>query len=460
MKELQFTDLRSLTGAEVNPPDRENCSFINVSIDSRTVIKGEIFFAIRGEKHDGHKFIPEVIGNKVTTLVVDSNFESDSIVTTEGSEKVTIVKVPDTSIALRELANIHRRKFDIPVTGITGTNGKTTTKEMTSTLLSLKFEVVRSKGNFNNLYGLPLTLFNITGETEAVVVEMGASIPGEIGRLCEIAEPDYGLITNIVKGHIEFFKTKDEVLNTKSALIRSAAVKGFINGDDPMLSSLKEDIPGLMTFGFGKDNDLYASNLQIQKNGGYSFRLNDDIEIQLNVPGRMNVYNALAAASIAREMGLTDEDIRKGLGSLRSYDQRLEILNWKNVVIINDSYNANPDSMRAAVEILSEYPADGKKYALLGDMLELGETSIDEHKALGEYLKQKNIYGLITIGDHAQYISESGKKEGIIYTLHAEDHAEAAEVLEDVLEKNDVLLVKGSRGSKMELSLNKLIKTD
>ncbi|MCP4724795.1 MAG: UDP-N-acetylmuramoyl-tripeptide--D-alanyl-D-alanine ligase [bacterium] len=460
MKELHFTDLRSLTGVEVDPLDRENCSFTNVSIDSRTVKKGEIFFAIRGEKHDGHKFIPDVIRNKVTTLVVDNDFEPDSIAVTEENETITIVKVPDTSIALRELANIHRRKFDIPITGITGTNGKTTTKEMTSTLLSLKFEVVRSKGNFNNLYGLPLTLFNITGETETVLVEMGASIPGEIGRLCDIAEPDYGLITNIARGHIEFFKTKDEVLNTKSALIRSAALKGFINGDDPMLSSLKEDFPGLITFGFGKDNDLYASDIQIQKNGGYSFRLNDNIEIQLNVPGRMNVYNALAAASIAREMGLTDEDIRNGLGAFRSYDQRLEILNWKNVVIINDSYNANPDSMRAAVDILSEYPADGKKYALLGDMLELGETSNDEHKELGQYLKQKNVYGLITVGDHAQYISESGKNEGIKFTHHAENHLEAAEVLEDVLEENDALLVKGSRGSKMELSLDKLIRTD
>ncbi len=457
MKEIQLTDLRSLSGVVEKSPDKENRSFSNVSIDSRTINKDDIFFAIRGENHDGHKFIPEVISKGVTTLVVNNDFEPGTGAVDEISGDFNLFKVPDTSEALRELANIHRRKFNIPIIGITGTNGKTTTKEMISSLLSLKLNIVRSRGNFNNLYGLPLTIFNITSDTEAAVLEMGASIPGEIGKLCKIAEPDYGLITNIGRGHIEFFKSKDEVLNTKSVLLSSASVKGFINGDDPMLATLKKDMPELVTFGLGNHNDLFVSKMYIMENGGYSFRLKGEIDCRLNVPGKMNVFNALAAVSIARELGISDEDIVRGLGAFRSYNQRLEILYWQKTVIINDTYNANPDSMRAAIDILSEYPSEGRKYALLGDMLELGDTCVEEHLSLGRYLKQKNITGVITVGERARKISEAGEKEKIDFSCHASDHDEAAGILRETLKDKDVLLVKGSRGSRMEKSLSALI---
>ncbi len=449
MKKINLDDLCKIPGAELVSERGQKRSFTNVAIDSRIAGSNDIFFALKGDTHDAHDFIPQVLKNGVSTVVVSSEYDHSGI-----TEDVNIIKVPESVKSFGALALIHRKKFDIPLIGVTGTNGKTTTKEMTAALLSQKYKVLKSEGNFNNTFGLPLTLFQLDDTYQAIVVEMAASTPGEIGLLCDIGHPDYGIITNIGRGHLEFYKTIDEVVNTKSVLIKSVSKKGFVNGDDPRLYPFSEELGNVFSFGFDSKYDVYTDNIKLESDGCYSFRLNGNVKIRPGVPGKVNVYNSLAACCIALELGVSEKLIKEALENFKAYDKRMQVYSLGDISIINDCYNANPDSMRAATSILCEMTSKGRRIAVLGDMLEIGDTSKDEHENLGKHIAEMKIDTLITVGTETQNTSETAVKSGLKSAFHFENHKDAAEMLKGYLKPGDIILVKGSRGSRMEKVLN------
>jgi len=454
---LTLTDLRSIKdGKLLYPAGMEELTFSGVSIDSRTIRPGELFFAIRGERFDGHDFLKNAVDKGVRGAVTADEWH---IPDEPKWKEIVFLKTRDTTRALQELAAAYRLKFRIPVIGVTGTNGKTTTKEMIAAVLSRKYRVVKTPGNFNNRFGLPLTLFNLTDEAEIAVVELGASYPGEIAALCSIASPTHGLITNIGKGHIAFFKTLDEVASTKLALIDCVQKTGtgFINGDDPLLRPAAEKYSAVVTFGMEKGNTFSAAELEMQPHGGFSFMLNEQPKISLRAPGRQNVYNALAAAAVGSAFEIDNASIKDALESYKGFGQRLEIMEWKGATIINDSYNANPDSMKAALELLLEYPAHGRRFAILGDMLELGSASRREHETIGREAARRGISRVITVGGDAGFISETANITGLTRAIHATGHEQAARLLRRELRAGDIVLVKGSRGIAMEKVLSYLM---
>lgn len=470
MSRLTLQDILQIEGVMPSQPRvlgalRNGTGITGVSIDSRTIKHGEMFFAIKGERFDGHSFLKDVINKGCKTVVVSLDWEPPS---SSEWDEVIILHVPDTTHALGDLAAIHRKKFAFPIVAVTGTNGKTTTKEMIFSVLSQRLRVVKSQGNYNNQYGVPLTLFQLTGDTEIAVAELGASYPGDIAQLCGIALPTHGVITNIGKGHIEFFKTEDEVVHTKTALLHAIKNRGagFINGDDTRLKPLAGQFDNVQTFGLGAGVNFRGENPVMQPDGGFVFTINYKgrsktshsslMKIRLSVPGRNNMYNALAAAAVGLNFGLDETAVREGLESFTSFSQRMEIKKWNGVKIINDSYNANPDSMVAALELLMEFPSTGKRFTVLGDMLELGAVSKKEHESIGRKAAALSVDRLITVGRDARFISESARDAGLRASEHVDDYHKAAMLLRAELQLGDVMLIKGSRGSTMEKVLEYL----
>ncbi len=458
MSSMTLQDFLLLSDVNVFiPNDSEQKNLTGVSIDSRTVCDGNVFFAIQGERFDGHDFLTDVIAKGISAVVVHSDWESPS---DKQWEFVAIIRVEDTTKALGEYAANFRNKFDIPVVGITGTNGKTTTKEMAALVLSQQMETVKTQGNFNNQFGLPLTLFQISDTTEAAVVELGASFPGEIAMLSKIAQPTHGIITNIGKGHMEFFKSIEEVTRTKAALIEALPANGtgIVNGDDESLKPIYEELNTVMTFGFGKNVDFRGDSAKMDKRGCYSFMVNGSYRVSLNVPGRNNMYNALAAVAAGTVLNMDETLIVKGIQAYKSFTQRTEITEWSGVTIINDSYNANPDSTEAALELLAEYPGETgcRRFAVLGNMLELGAMSRIEHELIGHSAVRYEVDTIITVGNEAQYIVDAAQSDGHKDSVHCSNHNDAADLLSRELQAGDILLIKGSRGCRMEMVLEYL----
>ncbi|MFC1554772.1 UDP-N-acetylmuramoyl-tripeptide--D-alanyl-D-alanine ligase, partial [candidate division KSB1 bacterium] len=286
--------------------------------------------------------------------------------------------------------------------------------------------------------------------------------PGDILELCKIAEPTHGLITNIGKGHIEFFKSEDEVLKTKSALlnwVKDSGV-GFINGDDERLKPFRGTGKKTISFGLSGNNDFCTSDIEMSQDACYRFLLDNKTDIKLKIPGKKNIYNAAAAAAVGNEFGLSNKLIKEGLESFKAYSLRGEIIEWNNINIINDSYNANPDSMLAALELLKEFPGKGSRIAVLGDMLELGSASRNEHWNIGLKLYEYNIKRLITVGIDSEHITNAASKSGKVISTHVNSHDAAAYILKKELQTGDIVLVKGSRGCKMEKVLDHLISSE
>ena len=426
-------------------------SFKNISIDSRTIKKDELFFAIKGERFDGHNFLKEVFGKGAYGAVVEKKYTRKL---SENFEGCRLFLVDDTLKALQELAYIHRKSFKIPVIAVTGTNGKTTTKEMTFSVLLKKYNTLKNQGNLNNHIGVPLTLLNIDEKCQVAVVEIGASHPGEIRLLCEIAQPEYGIITNVSRAHLQFFGTVEKVAETKAELLEYVNKRGtaIINGDDILLMKYKKKADKVLTFGLNENFDIFAKITNVDQYGCCQFRLNGKITINLKIPGKVNIYNSLAASAVGLLMNIPYEEIKDSLENFKAENQRLETIQNKGITIINDSYNANPDSMKMAILVLKDFkPARTiKRIAVLGDMLELGDYSEEEHTKIGEYVFNSNIDALFTFGTYSEYISKQAKSLGMKNSEHFKTKEKIAEKLNNVLRNNDVVLLKGSRGMRME----------
>ena len=423
-----------------------------LSIDSRRIGPGDLFVAIRGENFDGHDFVMQAVENGASGALVESSGQYES----SGKEFSTI-KVDSTVKALGRIANAWRKSFKkLKVVCITGSNGKTTTKEMASNILSMKKEVLKSTGNENNQIGLPLTLLKLNSNHNICVAELGMNDFGEISYLAEIAEPDIGAITNIGRAHLEKLITLEGVARAKAELVQNFDdTKTFIvNRDDPFITAISENINSKKVTYSIEDTgcDLYAQNIETDGLESIAFDLHiqqKPVSVRIRGMGMHNVMNALCASAISHALGFSPEEIQAGLENYSPVYMRLEIIEApQGFNIINDSYNANPDSMSKALFELSKLKNNNKLIAVLGDMLELGSSSAEEHRKIGNYINELNLDYVITYGDNTKFINQELRPG--IEGVHVDSHQQAAQLLIEKAGEKDFVLLKGSRGMKME----------
>ena len=392
-----------------------NTAVTQVSTDSRTLKKGDLFVALVGEKFDGHNFLQGVCQQGAVGAVVSKPVDVSQL----GSP--SIIQVSDTLIALGDIANCHRRKFDLPIVAITGSNGKTTTKDITSAVLAQRFSVFKSEKSYNNQIGIPTRLMQLSKGDEIAVLEIGTSWPGEIERLSQVTAPTLGVITNIGPAHLELLGSIEGVAEEKGALLTHVE-HALLNADDPMTPTLANRVCGqITTFGWGADADIAADEIEIDSFGKPTFtlKINGDKVERVHLPclGKHNIYNALAAAGVGIWSGLTPIEICTGLERFQPADMRMQPVVHNDLHIINDAYNSNPESLKSALTFLSDIETTGKRIAILGDMLELGEHSHALHLKTGQAIPA-NIDLLITVGSHSRAIADGAAGSvGIHYLL-------------------------------------------
>lgn len=458
---LKSTDGRLISG-------NTSLSITGVSIDSRTIKKGEIFLSIKGDNFDGHNFIGEAVKKGAAGLVVQ---EGHPVITSLLSEirgensmlsPHSIIVVKDTLSALQEMARFYRNTFRIPLVGVTGSNGKTTTKEMIWYILGRKVSVLKNEGNLNNHIGVPLTLFGLNPSHNIAVIEMGISDRGELTRLCEIAAPTMAVITNIGPTHLERLGRIENVAEAKGEILGFIKSDGVcvLNRDDTFFDVFKAKAPGrVVSFGMSPLADVYTEAADIAVDGRFMdsmrFRLVSppgEVDINMHVIGLHNLYNALCAAATAYALGAQMEDIKYGLEKFTPVKMRSVIENVGGVYIINDTYNANPASMVAAIDTLKSLKEGKRKFVVLGDMLELGNNAATAHRDLGIYIAGAGIDGLISVGEFADYVADGAINAGMAEDRVAtyKDYSQTVEKIKQWLNRGDILLVKGSRGMKME----------
>ncbi len=430
----------------------ENTDVCGVSTDSRTVEAGELFIPLRGERFDGHEYIPAACQRGVRVFLA----ERERSAAMELSPTATCIRVTDTLRALGDLASFHRNRFFPAVIGITGSNGKTTTKEMLASILSRTGEGLKTSGNLNNLIGLPHMLFRLHGEHRWAVLEMGMSEPGEIDRLAEIARPDVGVITNASPAHLLSMGSVDAVASAKGELLMRLSDGGtaVLNADDPLVSRLPSPT-GVrrILFGFGT-GDVVADEIRDLGREGQEFALSlpsGSVTVRMKVFGRHNIANALAAAAAAHASGVAADDIRAGLESFAPFEKRFAPEDLDGILLVDDSYNANPASMRAALVTVRTLKERGRGIAVLGDMLELGESSADLHEQIG-LLAAETVERLYLLGEMAGDIARGAMAGGLPTSsiLVAKSHGEIIDDAIRFLAKGDCIIVKGSRGMRME----------
>jgi len=425
-------------------------NFTKVVTDTRLVEKGSLFIALIGERFDGHAFVQQAIEKGADCIIVNCDYTKEEL----AQLNVTIIRVNNTLTAYQQLAKLYRNSFDIPVIAITGSNGKTTTKDLTASVLSSKFNVLKTKANYNNEIGLPLTLFSLTEEHEVAVVEMGMRGFGQIEALAKIAMPTIGIVTNVGETHIELLGSLENIAKAKGELVDAMDAHGVVilNVDNPYVREMQTQAKGkVILFGLSEGADVKASNV---KTSGQetTFDCNfagKNYSFVLPMVGRHNVYNALAAITVGFELGLTAEEMQSGLAEFTASGMRLAIGQVGDYTVINDAYNASPMSMVAAIEALKEV-AGNRSIAVLGDMLELGDIAVEAHVNIGLKLAEKKIDAVITIGEMAKHIASSARENGIAQVAICDNHSQAGLVLKKILQAGDTILVKGSRSMQME----------
>lgn len=426
--------------------EQEQINITGAVLDSRKVEEGYLFFATRGEKVDGHSFIPQVAEKKASCVVCEKAPEN---------VEIPYILVEDSFVALKQIAAYYRGNLTIPIVGITGSVGKTSTKEMISSVLSTRYNVLKTEGNFNNEVGLPLTILRIRDEHKVAVVEMGINHFGEMHRLSEIAKPDICVITNIGQCHLEFLGSREGILKAKSEIFDFMNPEGYvcINGDDDMLSTIKE-VHGHkpVTYGMTMKNDVYVTSVTSKGILGSdaSVYLNDEtFDVNIPLPGEHMVMNALAAACVGDLLGLKQEEIAEGIANAKPVGGRSNLIVLENRMVLDDCYNANPVSMKAAIDLLNL--SNTRKVAILGDMFELGEGQEEMHSEIGTYAVDKGMDVLVCVGELSQNMFDAAEKAKAdtnkdIQIYHMTDKEEVIQKIEDILEKGDTILVKASHG--------------
>lgn len=467
---ISLIELQQLFGGKLINGD---ACFQRLVIDSRQVQANDLFVAIKGERFDSHQFIPQVIASGAEALVVSQPQDSS----------LPQWWVPDTQIALGQIAQFNRQRFKWPTVAITGNSGKTTVKEMLGCILSLSGQPLITQGNFNNEIGVPLTLLRLEQEHTSAIIELGANHLGEIAYTTELTQPDIGVVMNVTGAHLGEFGSIANIAQAKGELIQGLPKKGLavINADDAFAGDwckLAGDRSVVLYGIYSRESSLsrkyplvYAEDLKIAEMGygftlclpeskselftgvdvGVEVRAESRIKVQLNVPAKHNVSNALAAASAAYALGIQAEQIASGLALFSGVSGRLQVIKGLGgATVLNDSYNANPGSVRAAIDTLMDF--NGKTYLVLGDIGELGDSSLSAHAELGRYAKQAGVDQLYTVGD----FSEQATRSFGVGAIHWPDQQSLIDALKQQLQVNTTVLVKGSRSAAMELVAEQL----
>jgi UDP-N-acetylmuramoyl-tripeptide--D-alanyl-D-alanine ligase len=449
-------EILKATGGELLCGDRTR-GFEKVGIDSRNISAGDLFVAIVGEVHDGHRFARDVVKQGVGGLVVARDKTDEMPIADWQTGRIACVAVSDTLRALGDLAAFHRSRTDVAVVAITGSNGKTTTRQMAAAVVAQKFNTLSTIGNYNNQIGVPLTLLRLAPEHAWAVVELGTNSPGEIARLARICAPDIGVITNIGPAHLEGLGSLDGVMHEKGQLIDHLKTGGsaVLNADDRRVLKIAERTDReVLLFGFSETAGIRASAVH-EKAGGISFSLDlpqESLGVDLKVPGRFMVTNALAAAAVGHLLELTAGEIKSGLEAFKPAWGRMNIFQTAGGIhIIDDTYNANPDSMQAAITTLNGLRANNRSVFVAGDMLELGARAESLHKQVGGWVAAADIDKLMITGEFAEAVASGAANGGMnrddIFTGSRDEILDA---LKDSLHPGDWVLIKGSRGARMD----------
>ena len=421
------------------------------SIDSRTIRSGELFFAVIGERLDGHDYVEQALAKGAVAAVIHKNQARRYAANSQ------LLLVDDTLAALQNLAAAVRRFWAKPLIAVTGSAGKTTTKEAIAHVLSTKFGVLKSEGNLNNHFGLPLMLLKLDSEHDIAVVEMGMSHAGEIAALAKIAGPEIGVVTNVAPVHLEFFNSIAEIAAAKRELIESLPSTGtaILNADDEYVSQFGKSFKGrVVTYGTGLTADVRAENIETQGISGSTFDIvaaGHRSRVQLPLVGVHNIHNALAAVAVAVERGFDLSLAAEALSTLAPPEKRGQVIQLGNITVVNDCYNSNPKALEAMVQALTTMPAK-RRIVVAGEMLELGPTAEELHRGSGRYIAGHNVDLLLGVRGLAHVIVESAQAEGISADFVATPE-EAGAWLARETRDGDVVLIKGSRGVKLERAL-------
>ncbi len=437
--------VRATKGKVLN--SRGEFSVTGVTTDSRNIAKGDLFIAIKGDYFDGHSFLREAESFGAKALLVDREIDPEKL----KGFSIPIIKVKDTVKAYGDIAHAYRMGFRIPFVAITGSSGKTTTKELTAKILSSGFNVLKNDGTENNHIGIPRTLLRLNSSHRASVLELGMNHLGEIDYLSRIVKPSIGVITNIGPAHLESLGNLNNVLKAKSELLKHIDKNGvlILNNDDPMLKPvIKKSSYKIMTFGINEVCDVRATEID-NFNDHIEFKVGKE-KFRANIAGRHNVYNLLAAISVAKIFGIKNKYIKESISDFKMPSKRLNIKLFKKFVIIDDTYNANPVSVASAIDTIANYNAIGRRVFVLGDMLELGRMSDKLHSDTGKKIADSNIDILIGVGEKAKVTVDSSKRHGMDVAFSCRTNAEAFEILKDLVKENDIMLFKGSRRMKIE----------
>jgi UDP-N-acetylmuramoyl-tripeptide--D-alanyl-D-alanine ligase len=425
--------------------------------DSRIVRSGDLFVAFEGDRFDGHTFVPAVLAQGAAAIVKE-DYRLPCLSTPVAEP--ALVGVKDTLLAYQQLAAHHRSRFPIPVVAITGSNGKTTTKEMVAAVLAQRWRTLKTEGNLNNRIGVPQTLLLLTSRHQAAVIEMGVDQEGQTTRLCEIAHPTVGVITNIGPDHLEFFGSMEGSAQAKAELLDLLPADGAValNADDQYFDYLASRARcRVVSFGMAPKADVRAVQRRDRNESGSNFGLMlqgraKPVAVRLKVYGRHNIQNALAAAAIGFVLGVPATAIAEGLARFRPAAMRSQIVLSHGVRVINDCYNANPASMQAAIQLLAQLGQAQRTIAVLGDMLELGPETKQMHRAVGTFLAGQEITHLIACGSLGRELAQGALSAGMPSDriIEVSDATAAGSALKSMVRQGDVVLVKASRGMRME----------
>jgi len=461
MKKIYVKDiLRECNGILLCGNELMECN--NFSKDTRNIKRGDVFIAIKGDTFDGNKFYEDALDKGASVCLVD-NIDTDNIDKEKYKDKC-IILVTDTVKALGKIAKYKRSLYNIPVIGVTGSVGKTSTKDMIASVIETKYKVLKTEGNNNNHIGLPLTILRLKDE-EVLIVEMGMNHLGEISYLTDIAKPTVAVITNVGTAHIGILGSRENILKAKLEILEGLLPGGLvvINNDNDMLNSVYNKLKKQYNVkGISIDNESdYKATIIEESITGSKYKLsidNKDIDITVNVPTRAFVYNSIAGFAIGKHLSIEEDKICNGIIDLKLTNHRLEKkVNSRGVTIIDDSYNASYDSVKTSVELLGK--SDNRKIVILGDMLELGEYSEEIHKKVGQVVANNNIDLLITVGSLSKFIKEEALKNNFnkenVYSF--DEQSETYELLNKLLKKDDIVLVKGSNGIHLTEVVNKIM---
>ncbi len=455
MEKISLREIISETGGTLLKGSAA-LSLPDIYTDTRLLKKGKTFLTLKGPNFNGNSFLAEAVHRGAAGLICEKEPASEVL-----RKAAFVIIVKDGLIALQQIAYLYRRKFTIPIVAVTGSNGKTITKEMIGRILSRRFCTLVTAGNLNNQIGLPLTLLRLRKKHQAAVLELGTSALGEIDTLARIASPTIGVITCIGHSHLQQLKNLGTVLQAKMELVGNLPVSGIaiLNNDDPWLQKKLAKVKSkVITFGVKNKAAVKANKITVNapdnkivfilKKGAQQRR------VTLNTIGEHNVYNALAAASVGFALGLPFSDIVKGLAAFKAVAGRMRMVKKKGFTILDDSYNANPDSMKAALSTLDNFGCTGKKIAVLGDMLELGLESSQKHREIGKIIGQLGLDMIYTIGPQSQLLAQAALATGIdlgkIHIFNTGEEQLLIKQLKANMQHGDVVLVKASRGLHLE----------